>query len=142
MIRGEREARLLHHVLELTTSAGSRTLNTAAGSGHGAAHAHRFPLLLVAGLGTAKALPERAVALIMRSNRLGLTGFTFMSLTAAYWMILVALDQLLSGPAAAAKYTGFLAAGHGNQREDFSRRTLQWRIDEYDCFFGFLELRA
>jgi hypothetical protein len=45
-----------------------------------------FPLLLVAGLGTAKALPERAVALIMRSNQLGLAGFTFVSLTAAYWM--------------------------------------------------------
>jgi hypothetical protein len=112
VIRGEGEARLLHHVLELPTSAGSRTLNTAAGSGHGAAHAHRFPLLLVAGLRTAKALPERAVALIMRSNRLGLAGFTFVSLTAAYWMIPVALDQaLLSGPAAAAKYTSFLAAG-------------------------------
>jgi hypothetical protein len=79
----------------------------------------------------------------MRSNRLGLAGFTFVSLSAAYWMIPVALDQaLLSGPAAAAKYTSFLAGGHANQREDFSRRTLQWRIDEYDCFFGCLELRA
>jgi hypothetical protein len=71
-----------------------------------------FPLLLVAGLATAKALPERAVALIMRSNHLGLAGFTFVSLTAAYWMIPVALDQaLLSWPAATAKYTSFLAAG-------------------------------
>jgi hypothetical protein len=71
-----------------------------------------FPLLLVAGLGAAKALPERAVALIMRSNRLGLAGFTFVSLTAAYWMIPAALDHaLLSGPAAAAKYTSFLVAG-------------------------------
>jgi len=71
-----------------------------------------FPLLLVAGLGTAKALPERAVALIMRSNQLGLAGFTFVSLTAAYWMIPAALDQALSsGPAAVAKYTSFLAAG-------------------------------
>jgi hypothetical protein len=71
-----------------------------------------FPLLLVAGLGTAKALPERAVALIMRSNQLGLAGFTFVSLTAAYWMIPVALDQALSSePAAVAKYTSFLAAG-------------------------------
>jgi hypothetical protein len=71
-----------------------------------------FPLLLVAGLGTAKALPERAVAFMMRFNRLGLAGFTFVSLTAAYWMIPVTLDQaLLSGPAAAAKYTSLLAAG-------------------------------
>jgi hypothetical protein len=71
-----------------------------------------FPLLLVAGLCTAKALPERVVALIMRANRLGLAGFTFVSLTAAYWMIPVALDQaLLSAPAAAAKYASFLAAG-------------------------------
>ena len=71
-----------------------------------------FPLLLVAGVGTAKALPERAVALIMRANQLGLAGFTFVSLIAAYWMIPVALDQaLLSGPTAAAKYTSFLAAG-------------------------------
>jgi len=71
-----------------------------------------FPLLLIAGLATAKALPERAVALIMRFNQLGLAGFTFVSLTAAYWMIPVALDQaLLSAPAAAAKYTSFLAAG-------------------------------
>ena len=71
-----------------------------------------FPLLLLAGLATAKALPERTVALIMRSNQLGLAGFTFVSLTAAYWMIPVALDQALSsGPAAAAKYTSFLAAG-------------------------------
>ena len=71
-----------------------------------------FPLLLVAGVATAKALPDRAVALIMRANQLGLAGFTFVSLTAAYWMIPVALDQaLLSGPTAAAKYTSFLAAG-------------------------------
>jgi hypothetical protein len=71
-----------------------------------------FPLLLVAGLCTAKALPERTVALIMRANRLGLAGFTLVSLTAAYWMIPVALDQSLSsGPAAAAKYASFLAAG-------------------------------
>jgi hypothetical protein len=52
------------------------------------------------------------VALIVRSSRLGLAGFTFVSLTATYWMIPVALDQaLLSGPAAAAKYTSLLAAG-------------------------------
>ena len=71
-----------------------------------------FPLLLVAGVGTAKALPEPAVARVMRANQFGLAGFTFVSLTAAYWMIPAALDQaLLSGPAAAAKYTGFLAAG-------------------------------
>jgi hypothetical protein len=71
-----------------------------------------FPLLLVAGLAAAKALPERTVALIMRSNQLGLAGFTFVSLTAAYWMLPVALDQALSnGPAAAAKYASFLAAG-------------------------------
>ena len=71
-----------------------------------------FPLLLVAGLATAKALPERTVALILRSNQLGLAGFTFVSLTAAYWMIPAALDQALSsGPAAAAKYASFLAAG-------------------------------
>jgi len=71
-----------------------------------------FPLLLVAGLASAKALPERTVALITRSNQLGLAGFTFVSLTAAYWMIPVALDQALSsGPAAAAKYASFLAAG-------------------------------
>jgi hypothetical protein len=71
-----------------------------------------FPLLLVAGVATAKALPERTVALIMRSNQLGLAGFTFVSLSAAYWMIPVALDQALSSwPAAAAKYTSFLAAG-------------------------------
>jgi hypothetical protein len=71
-----------------------------------------FPLLLVAGLSTAKALPERAVAFMMRFNRLGLAGFTFVSLTAAYWMIPVTLDRaLLSGPAAAAKYTSLLAAG-------------------------------
>jgi hypothetical protein len=71
-----------------------------------------FPLLLVAGLATAKALPERTVTLIMRSNQLGLAGFIFVSLTAAYWMIPVALDQALSsGPAAAAKYASFLAAG-------------------------------
>jgi hypothetical protein len=48
----------------------------------------------------------------MRSRRLGVARFTFVSLTAAYWMIPVALDQaLLSGPAAAAKYTNFLATG-------------------------------
>jgi hypothetical protein len=71
-----------------------------------------FPLLLVAGLATAKALPEGSVAFIIRFNRLGLAKFTFVSLTTAYWMIPAALDQaLLSGPAAAAKYTSFLAAG-------------------------------
>ena len=71
-----------------------------------------FPLLLVAGLATAKALPERTVALIRRSNQLGLAGFALVSLTSAYWMIPVALDQALSsGPAAAAKYASFLAAG-------------------------------
>ncbi len=71
-----------------------------------------FPLLLVAGLATAKALPERTVARIMRSNQMGLAGFTFVSLIAAYWMIPVALDQALSsGPAAGAKYASFLAAG-------------------------------
>src|ERR1700687_5567060 len=46
-----------------------------------------FPLLLVAGLGTAKALPERAAALITRSNQLRLAGFTVVSLTAAHWMV-------------------------------------------------------
>jgi len=71
-----------------------------------------FPLLLVAGLAAAKVLPKRAVALIMRFNQLGLAGFTFVSLTAAYWMIPVALDEALSsGPVAAAKYASFLAAG-------------------------------
>jgi hypothetical protein len=71
-----------------------------------------FPLLLVAGLVIAKALPERTVALIMRYNHLGLAGLIFVSLTTAYWMIPVALDQALSsGPAAAAKYATFLAAG-------------------------------
>jgi hypothetical protein len=71
-----------------------------------------FPLLLIGGLVMAKALPERAVALIMRSNQWGLAGFTFVSLAAVYWMIPAALDQALSsGPAAAAKYTSFLAAG-------------------------------
>ncbi len=71
-----------------------------------------FPLLLLVGLGVAKALPERAIALMMRSNQLGLAGFTLMSLTAAFWMIPVALDEALrSGPAAAAKYLSFLASG-------------------------------
>src|ERR1700686_905436 len=71
-----------------------------------------FPLLLVAGLAMAKALPERAVALVIRSNQLGLAGLRFVSLTAGYWMIPVALDQALSsGPAAAVKYASFLAAG-------------------------------
>ncbi len=71
-----------------------------------------FPLLLVAGLGMSKALPERAAAIIERCNRLGLAGFVFLSLTAAYWMIPVALDETLaSAAAAAAKYASFLAAG-------------------------------
>ncbi len=71
-----------------------------------------FPLLLLAGLAIAKALPQRMLALMMRSNQLGLAGFTLMSLTAAFWMIPVALDEALrSGPIAAAKYISFLAAG-------------------------------
>src|SRR5258708_36555269 len=69
-----------------------------------------FPLLLVGGLATAKALPERMVARIMRSNQMGLAGFTFVSRIAAYWMIPVALVQALSRrPAAGAKCARILA---------------------------------
>ncbi len=71
-----------------------------------------FPLLLLVGLGAAKALPERTLALTVRFNQWGLAGFTFMSLTAAFWMIPVALDETLrNGPAAAAKYASFVAVG-------------------------------
>jgi hypothetical protein len=71
-----------------------------------------FPLLLIAGVCVALILADRTIALIMRNNQLGLAGFIFVSLIAAYWMIPAALDQsLLNGPAAAVKYASFLVAG-------------------------------
>jgi len=71
-----------------------------------------LPLLVLTGIVAARAFPERATVWLMGCNRSGIAGLTFVSLTAAYWMIPVVLDQsLASVPAAAAKYASFFVAG-------------------------------
>ena len=71
-----------------------------------------FPLLLIAGRATGRALVERFGTQFERCNRMGLFGFVFASTTLAYWMIPAALDAaLLDGWVAAAKYASLVLSG-------------------------------
>jgi hypothetical protein len=71
-----------------------------------------FPLLLIAGAATGRALVERFGAQFERCNQMGLFGFVFASITLAYWMIPAALDAaLLDGWVAAAKYASLVLSG-------------------------------
>jgi hypothetical protein len=71
-----------------------------------------FPLLLIGGVATGRALVERFGTQFERWNRMGLFGFLFASITLAYWMIPAALDAaLLDGWVAAAKYASLVLSG-------------------------------
>ena len=72
-----------------------------------------FPLLIVAGAALAWATGGAARGLPARCNLYGLTGFAFVTLTLAYWMIPAALDAAVrDGWVAGAKWLTLLASGY------------------------------
>ena len=71
-----------------------------------------FPLLAALGAWLACHTPPRVESVIARFDRYGLTGWTYASLAAAFWMIPAALDAALSSPSVnASKYASLIAAG-------------------------------
>ena len=71
-----------------------------------------LPLLAALGASLAHSFPQRIEAVIGRFDRYGLSGWTFASLVAAFWMIPAALDVALGSVAInAVKYASVVAAG-------------------------------
>ena len=72
-----------------------------------------FPLLLVVGAALAWATGGATRGLLARCNALGLSGFAFVTLTLAYWMIPAALDaSVRQGGVGGAKWLTLLASGY------------------------------
>ena len=71
-----------------------------------------FPLLLIAGAATGRAMDERFGAQIGCCNQMGLVGFVFAAITLAYWMIPAALDAALRDEwMAVGKYVSLVVSG-------------------------------
>jgi hypothetical protein len=79
-----------------------------------------FPLVIALGALLARIAPSRIDAAVARFDRMGLTGWLFASLAAAYWMIPAALDAAIaSATVNAVKLASLALAGfflHGAMR--------------------------
>jgi len=71
-----------------------------------------FPLLLLAGALSGRAVLQRHSPWLSRANQYGLAGLVLVSMVVAYWMIPAALDNAIrSGWIGAVKYLTLFAAG-------------------------------